>query len=85
MKLTKLGANCTQVHVSSGLLVLYSYDTPVAIKDLKNNIDYKTSKKWSATTSRHINKWCSPDAISLDQRHIEMIIEQGESALPNNL
>lgn len=38
-------------------IVLFSYSTPVASYD-KTTLDfYKTAKKWSKTTSRHINKW----------------------------
>ncbi len=35
--------------------VLFSYETPVAA--VVNGICYRTNKKWSNTTSRHIAKW----------------------------
>ena len=38
-------------------IVLFSYSTPVASFDKGNYQFYKTSKKWSKTTTRHINKW----------------------------
>jgi hypothetical protein len=38
-------------------IVLFSYSTPVASYD-KKTYDYsRTDKKWSKTTTRHINKW----------------------------
>lgn len=45
--------------------VLYSYSTPVAFKFTNgpqtvngNPVEWvKTNKKWSVTTSKHINKW----------------------------
>ena len=38
-------------------LVLFSYATPVAIYELSTYRYFKTAKKWSKTTTRHINKW----------------------------
>lgn len=58
MKLRNLGPNQTQLHLTyEGLeyVVLFSYDTPVAA--LIGPTYYRTSKKHSVTTSRHINKW----------------------------
>ena len=59
MQLRKLGNNQTQIDYSNGTSVLFSYETPVAcsIISLTDNGYYRTSKKWSATTTRHINKW----------------------------
>ena len=37
--------------------VLFSYATPVACYDKHTYDYYRTAKKWSVTTSRHINKW----------------------------
>lgn len=54
MKLKAIGSNMTEVIVN-GATVLFSYETPVAC-ELHGKI-YKTEKKWSKTTSRHINKW----------------------------
>lgn len=36
-------------------LALFSYSTPVAYLDKTTGNVYKTSKKWSATTTKHIN------------------------------
>lgn len=54
MKLTKLGPNQTEVEIN-GATVLFSYKTPVAAN--KDGAFYRTSQKWSVTTSKHINQW----------------------------
>lgn len=55
MNVKNIGSNQTEVVTSDGAVVLVSYSTPVAA-----NVDgefFRTAKKWSATTSKHINKW----------------------------
>ena len=55
MKIKPIQSNMTELTLADGTQVLFSYQTPVACW-----IDgqfYKTSYKWSKTTSRHINKW----------------------------
>ena len=55
MRLQPIASNMTQVDFDNGYQVLFSYQTPVAC--LSDNGYYRTSKFWSVTTSRHINKW----------------------------
>tara|TARA_B100000475_G_scaffold170945_1_gene133092 strand:- start:48 stop:320 length:273 start_codon:yes stop_codon:yes gene_type:complete len=56
MQLRQLGSNQTQLTLSDNrTVVLFSYETPVAALD--DNGYIKTSKSWSRTTTRHINKW----------------------------
>ena len=55
MQLRQIASNMTQLDLDNGYQVLFSYETPVAC--LSDNGYYRTSKKWSVTTSRHINKW----------------------------
>jgi hypothetical protein len=55
MKLKQLGSNQTELVLNDGTQVLFSYETPVAC--LKDAVLFRTDKKWSQTTSRHINKW----------------------------
>ena len=58
MKLNNLGANQTEIEMD-GKTVLFSYKTPVAAW-IGNGTElgyFRTNKKWSVTTSRHINKW----------------------------
>ncbi len=55
MKLKKVGSNMTEISAGD-MTVLFSYDTPVAC-NIAGDGWYRTEKKWSKTTSRHINKW----------------------------
>ena len=55
MQLRQIASNMTQLDLDNGYQVLFSYQTPVAC--LSDNGYYRTSQKWSVTTSRHINKW----------------------------
>lgn len=77
----KLSNNSTQVTFPHGLIVLYSYDTPVAIRHHASGKEYKTSKRWSRTTSKHINAWCNPSAREIPQGALEEIICKGISSL----
>ena len=53
--LKPIGSNVTELHTDSGHIVLFSYQTPVAA--LMNGVYYRTSTKYSVTTTKHINKW----------------------------
>ena len=61
MKIKQIGSNQTQVHTNSKeygeMTILYSYETPVAIKVLSTGQVYQTTRWFSKTTSRHLNKW----------------------------
>jgi hypothetical protein len=61
--LKKLGSNKTELQ-SNGRTVFYSYSTPVVVyTDWSENGDmpkvYVTEKKFSVTTSKHINQYLS--------------------------
>jgi len=55
MNLSQVGANMTELALADGRKVLFSYATPVA--SWEDGQFFKTSKKFSTTTTRHINKW----------------------------
>jgi hypothetical protein len=57
MKIKPIASNMTELVSNDGTVILFSYETPVACK--LNGSYYKTSQKWSVTTSRHISKWLS--------------------------
>ena len=72
MKLKSIKANCHELELDNGVLVLFSYETPVAISlpgvIRVTNLDgvsleylgvIKTNQKFSKTTSAHINAWTS--------------------------
>jgi len=56
MKLKQIGSNQTEVQLKTKR-VLVSYETPVACQDLVTGALYRTDKRWSNTTSKHINRW----------------------------
>lgn len=60
MTLNPIKANLNELKLGVGLTVLFSYRTPVACYWLNANGGrqfYKTEKKWSATTTWHVNSW----------------------------
>ena len=78
MNLKKISANETELTVN-GIVVLFSYNTPVAcfVSTLVGSIPagyYKTSKKWSKTTSKHINKWFLGVYEEKDQQFFDNLI-----------
>ena len=71
MKLKPIGSNQTQLTMGD-VEVLFSYETPVAAY-LPERGYLKTSKWWSKTTTRHINKWCDCYVGEIPQDVLEMI------------
>lgn len=55
MKLRHIASNKNEITLADGTQVLFSYATPVAC--WINGEYFKTSAKWSNTTTRHINSW----------------------------
>lgn len=56
MKVKSLKANQTEITFNDGIIVFVSYETPVAAFIQGKGI-IRTSKKWSQTTTKHINQW----------------------------
>jgi len=56
MKLTPIKANMTEIQLGE-VKVLFSYQTPVATYCEESGKFRRTTKKWSRTTSKHINQW----------------------------
>ena len=58
MNLNPIKANMTELSTEN-MTVLFSYKTPVAvmIDEGLGYVFYRTNKRWSNTTSRHINQW----------------------------
>ena len=69
----------TEVRIGNKV-VLFSYKTPVAYSEVTElgRGYYKTNKKWSATTSRHINQW-------LPKPQEEFGVEEVEQDVLDNL
>lgn len=58
MIVRSLAANQTQIEIATSFgfdQVFVSYETPVAA--MIDGELYRTDRKWSKTTTRHINKW----------------------------
>ena len=56
MQRLPIASNQNQLNLNDGTQVFFSYKTPVAA--YVPELGYvRTVKKWSTTTSRHINKW----------------------------
>ena len=73
MRLEPIGSNQTQIRTDKWV-VLFSYKTPVAAQNLENGQTLVTSKKWSRTTSKHINKWLDGMTAKLvDQSELDSI------------
>ena len=62
MKLKPLASNMTELELGS-YKILFSYETPVAYQNHLGMYSI-TSKKWSRTTTRHINKWVDGHGVS---------------------
>jgi len=81
MKLNRIGNNETVVSFDDVTEVLFSYDTPVAGRRLTDDglQIFKTDKKWSRTTSKHISKYLkkfNAEAVELPQNEISTIAGQ---------
>lgn len=55
MKVKQIASNMTVLYIGN-TEVLFSYETPVAAF-IPDEGHFRTDKKYSVTTSRHINKW----------------------------
>jgi hypothetical protein len=54
MKVKSIGKNQTEIHINDKIIFI-SYETPVAA--CIDGQFFVTEKKWSTTTSKHINTW----------------------------
>ena len=78
-ELKQIGSNMKELRVTPdsgiyGLCLLFSYETPVAGWDKEGA--FKTEKKFSATTTKHINKYLELAADSARTVTQEWIVEQ---------
>lgn len=81
MKLTTRSKNCHVVTFDNGTEVLFSCRMPVALSigspspwTPSNKVGvYKTSEKFSSTTTKHINDWTATEK-TLKQSELEQLI-----------
>jgi hypothetical protein len=77
MNLNPIKANMTELEIK-GMTVLFSYRTPVACISIDNGrmIKLCTSKKWSKTTTRHINAWFEGGAAhEVPQEYFDRLVD----------
>ena len=79
MKINSVGSNMTELSTNSGAVILFSYSTPVAAM-LPSGQYVKTDKKYSATTTRHVNKWLQGVSANVETRTAEFISNLTEKA-----
>ena len=73
MKLKPLASNMTEVETATAT-ILFSYSTHVAACMNDGSGFMRTSKKWSVTTSKHINKWLDgAKAREVDQSELDAL------------
>ncbi len=65
MNLRPIASNMTELELNGGITVLFSYKTPVAAC-LPGKGWYRTEKRWSVTTSKHIGKWL--DGVKAEEK-----------------
>lgn len=80
MKLKKIGTNQTEVVLSNGTRVLFSYETPVAAIT-HNGVYVQTSKKWSRTTTRHIAQWWRANPLPINSNYYGMGVQEHEQSV----
>ena len=73
MKLKNIGSNQTELDLGFAQ-VFFSYETPVAAC-LTDGTLVRTEQWYSATTSKHINKWLNGcDALMVSQDRISFLL-----------
>lgn len=77
MKLSPIASNMTEIEIGNKT-ILFSYKTPVAFHEAGGGYA-KTAKHWSATTTRHINKWLK--LTGYDKIHGDRLREVEQSEL----
>jgi hypothetical protein len=73
MRIRNIGSNQTQLELSNGTHILFSYETPVAAF-IPGKGYVRSSKKYSVTTSKHVNAWAGKDASPVPQSEIDALM-----------
>ena len=59
MYITRIAPNQTEINLDNGTIIFISYGTPVAAYVYRGHRWIRSAKKYSVTTSKHVNKWLS--------------------------
>ena len=74
MRLNSIAKNQTEVTLSNGDQIFFSYRTPVAVYIAKKGRYARTDAWFSSTTTRHINKWLgNVEYATIPQSALDMI------------
>lgn len=73
MKLNPIGSNRTVLSLDNGTEVFFSYKTPVAAF-VPGKGYVRTDRKWSVTTSKHINAWLNGPAETVPQAYLDSLV-----------
>lgn len=77
MKLKQIASNMTELTVNPSVTVFFSYETPVAARLAYGEL-VRTEEWYSATTTKHINKWLRSqgrEARTVSQSHINGLLK----------
>lgn len=84
MELKSLAQNMTELTLSNGNSVLFSYSTPVAA--LVPGLGWlKTSTRYSNTTSRHCSKWFTGTTWTIVPQGVITAIADGHAYSPEDI
>ena len=83
MKLNSIAKNQTEITLSNGDQIFFSYRTPVACYIAKKGRYARTDAWFSSTTTRHINKWIGMDMPV--SGHVAVTTEKVEQTYLDNL
>ena len=76
VSINPIGSNQLELALSDGTVVLFSYKTPVAAYLPNEGGRYiTTSTKWSATTTRHVNRWCMENTSTVPQSTLDNLVK----------
>jgi hypothetical protein len=81
MEIKPAGSNMTELRLTDGTTILFSYTTPVAAF-LPGVGFMRTDKFFSVTTSKHINKWINKNGsagstiTTVDHSTIEGLVDE---------
>lgn len=79
-RLKPIGSNITELTIGD-VTILYSYQTPVAAHVAGVGF-YRTARRYSVTTSRHINKWLKANGSGTASEVVQPAIDGLAAGLP---
>jgi len=81
MKLAPIASNMTQLELTDGTTILFSYTTPVAAQ-IPGFGYIRTEEFFSRTTNKHISKWIMAnggvptEATKVEQSMLESLVDE---------